>query len=132
MLSGSISGSLWPTRFSGRTGAKPARDAVDERDQAGSGGDDGSSPASASPSMGEEGCWASIIVAPMRVEAEETSAFSRSKKAHLTQGDSAKARPQHKALSNIHCGTSKACGSRILESADYVEGIFPPGHDLSP
>ena len=24
------------------------------------------------------------------------------------------------------------CGSRIFESADYVEGILPPGHDLSP
>ena len=26
----------------------------------------------------------------------------------------------------------KICGSRIFESADYVEGILPPGHDLSP
>ncbi len=26
----------------------------------------------------------------------------------------------------------RICGSRIFESADYVEGILPPGHDLSP
>src|SRR5262249_3933066 len=63
--------------------------------------------ASASPSREKERGPASIITPAVAPKAPRIKAFSLSRAARFTRGDSARAMPQHAARSNIHSGIAR-------------------------